>query len=231
MKGIRINKYIAASGICSRRMAEKYIQEGSVLVNGKVVKELATQIYDKDRVELNGNVIGLETKKIYIMLNKPKGYITTAKEQFGRSSVIDLIDVKQRIYPVGRLDMDSEGLLLLTNDGDFTNNIIHPTKHITKQYEVRLKENISDSEIKMLEKGVDIGGYVTRPAAVERITNNEILITISEGKNRQVRRMCKCVNNKVMNLKRIAIGKLKLGNLAEGQYTVLNSEDINKIFE
>ena len=165
------------------------------------------------------------------MLNKPKGYVTTSKEQFGRPSVLDIVKVEERVYPVGRLDMDSEGLLILTNDGEFSNNVIHPTKHISKKYEVVLKENITEVAVKKLESGVDIGGYVTRPAKVEKVTDKKILITISEGKNRQVRRMIEAVDNKVLNLKRIAIGGLKLDKLKSGEYIKLDEKLINKIFE
>lgn len=227
---IRINKFIASSGMCSRRNAEKYILEGRVKANGQVVTELATVVKENDIVELDNKPIVIEINKRYIMLNKPKGYITTAKEQFSRPSVLDLIDVKERIYPVGRLDMDSRGLLLLTNDGEFTNKIIHPTKHIAKQYEVGLKYNIKNEDIEKLKQGVDIGGYITRPAEVVKVSNNAIIITIYEGKNRQIRRMCEAIGNKVVDLKRFAIGKLQLGELKEGEYTELNYEDINKIF-
>lgn len=230
MDKIRLNKYIASTGVCSRRKAEEYILAGRVSINGKIITELGTQVADSDIICIDNKKISLEENKVYIMLNKPKGYVTTAKDQFNRKSVLDIVKVKERVYPVGRLDMDSEGLLLLTNDGEFSNNIIHPTKHITKKYEVTLKEKITISAIKSLENGVDIGGYVTRPAVVEKITDNKIHITISEGKNRQVRRMCEAVENKVINLKRIAIDSLELGNLKNGEYVFLNKEKIDKIF-
>ena len=201
MEPIRINKYIASSGVCSRREAEKYILDGKVKVNGQVVSELSTKICSQDKVELDRKQISLEEEKVYIMLNKPRGYVTTSKEQFGRPSVLDLVNIKQRVYPVGRLDMDSQGLLILTNDGEFTNNIIHPTKHIKKEYEVKLSYDISDEDIIKLEQGVDIGDYITRPAIVKRVSNNQILITISEGKNRQIRKMCEAIGNKVKFLK------------------------------
>ncbi len=231
MEEIRINKYIANSGVCSRRKAEEYIQEGKVLINGSVNTELGYKVKEGDVVIVNGKQISLEENKVYIMLNKPKGYVTTAKEQFGRPSVLDIVKVEERVYPVGRLDMDSEGLLILTNDGEFSNNIIHPTKHITKKYEVVLKENITEPAIKKLENGVDIGGYVTRPAKVEKVSDKKILITIGEGKNRQVRRMIETVDNKVLNLKRIAIGGLKLDKLKSGEYIKLDEKLVNKIFE
>lgn len=231
MEEIRINKYIASSGVCSRRKAEEYILAGKVLVNGVVNTELGYKVKETDVVIVDGKQVYLESNKVYIMLNKPKGYVTTSKEQFGRPSVLDIVKVEERVYPVGRLDMDSEGLLILTNDGEFSNNVIHPTKHISKKYEVVLKENITEVAVKKLESGVDIGGYVTRPAKVEKVTDKKILITISEGKNRQVRRMIEAVDNKVLNLKRIAIGGLKLDKLKSGEYIKLDEKLINKIFE
>ena len=231
MEEIRINKYIASSGVCSRRKAEEYILAGKVLVNGVVNTELGYKVKEEDIVVVDGKQISLEENKVYIMLNKPKGYVTTSQEQFGRPSVLDIVKVEERVYPVGRLDMDSEGLLILTNDGEFSNNVIHPTKHISKKYEVVLKENITETAIKKLESGVDIGGYVTRPAKVEKVTDKKILITIGEGKNRQVRRMIETVDNKVLNLKRIAIGGLKLDKLKSGEYIKLDEKLINKIFE
>ena len=231
MEEIRINKYIASSGVCSRRKAEEYILAGKVLVNGVVNTELGYKVKEEDIVVVDGKQISLEENKVYIMLNKPKGYVTTSQEQFGRPSVLDIVKVEERVYPVGRLDMDSEGLLILTNDGEFSNNVIHPTKHISKKYEVVLKENITEVSIKKLESGVDIGGYVTRPAKVEKVTDKKILITIGEGKNRQVRRMIEAVDNKVLNLKRIAIGGLKLDKLKSGEYIKLDEKLINKIFE
>ena len=175
MEEIRINKYIASSGVCSRRKAEEYILAGKVLVNGVVNTELGYKVKEEDIVVVDGKQISLEENKVYIMLNKPKGYVTTSQEQFGRPSVLDIVKVEERVYPVGRLDMDSEGLLILTNDGEFSNNVIHPTKHISKKYEVVLKENITETAIKKLESGVDIGGYVTRPAKVEKVTDKKIL--------------------------------------------------------
>ena len=209
MEEIRINKYIASCGVCSRRNAEEFVLSGRVKINGQVVTELGAKVKDGDTVEVDGKKITLEQEKVYIMLNKPRGYVTTSKEQFGRPSILDLLDVKQRVFAVGRLDMDSEGLLLLTNDGDFANKIIHPTKHIAKTYEVILKKEISSEDVEKLKQGVDIGGYITRPAIIKKVNNKNIIITIYEGKNRQVRKMCEAVGNKVVNLKRIAIGGLK----------------------
>lgn len=231
MEEIRINKYIAQSGVCSRRNAEEYIKSGNVKINGQVVTELSKKVSAKDIVELCGKKIELENNKKYVMLNKPKGYVTTSKEQFGRPCVIDLIEESERLFPVGRLDMDSEGLLLLTNDGEFMNNIIHPKKHIAKTYDVLLKEKISCKDILKLENGIDIGGYVTKGAKVSSIGDKRIQITIFEGKNRQIRRMCEAIGNKVISLKRISVGKLKLNKLESGKYILLTNKDIKKIFE
>lgn len=231
MEEIRLNKYIALAGVCSRRNADTIILEGRVKVNGQTITELGTKVTCKDKVEVDSKEIRLETNKIYVMLNKPKGYVTTSKEQFNRPSVLDLINVSERIFPIGRLDMDSEGLLLLTNDGDFTNEIIHPTKHVSKTYEVELKSDIYEEKIKLLKRGVDIGGYTTKPAEIGVISERKILITIYEGKNRQIRRMCEAIDNKVVSLKRISIGKLDLGNLKTGEYRLLNKDELNKIFK
>ena len=231
MEEIRINKYIASCGVCSRRNAEEFVLSGRVKINGQVVTELGAKVKDGDTVEVDGKKITLEQEKVYIMLNKPRGYVTTSKEQFGRPSILDLLDVKQRVFAVGRLDMDSEGLLLLTNDGDFANKIIHPTKHIAKTYEVILKKEISSEDVEKLKQGVDIGGYITRPAIIKKVNNKNIIITIYESKNIQVRKMCEAVGNKVVNLKRIAIGGLKLEELKTGTYRYLNGCDRNKIFE
>lgn len=166
------------------------------------------------------------------MLNKPKGYVTTSNDQFGRKKVLDLIKEEDiRIYPVGRLDMYTEGLLLLTNDGNFANEIIHPSKHITKTYEVMLNKEITEKDIKMLEDGVDIGGYITKEAKVYKKNKGTIAISIYEGKNRQIRKMIEKIGYKVINLKRIEVGNLKLEKLAVGKYKFLTESDISKIFE
>lgn len=231
MSEIRLNKYIANTGLCSRRKADEYIATGRVSINGKNVMEHGVIVRIGDKVCIDGKQLVLESRKVYIMLNKPRGYVTTVKEQFKRKSVLDIVQVDERVYPVGRLDMDSEGLLILTNDGDFTNNIIHPTKHIAKKYEVILRDKVKSECISKLEKGIDIGGYITRPASVEIINEKTINITIMEGKNRQVRRMCEAIGNRVINLKRVAIGNLLLGDLKTGEYIQLQKSDIEKIFE
>ena len=229
---IRLNKYIAECGICSRRKADILIESGKVLVNDIVIKDLGVKIDDtKDQVKVDGKTISKEDKYVYIMLNKPKGYVTTNSEQFGRKSVLDLIDTDYRIFPIGRLDMYTEGLLLLTNDGEFANKLMHPKNKVEKTYIANVKGNITEEKIENLRNGVDIGGYITKPAQVRIISKdkNEIEIKISEGKNRQVRKMCEAVGLKVINLKRTSIGKLNLGNLKIGEYRYLNKNEIDKI--
>lgn len=228
---IRLNKYIAECGVCSRRSADTLIQSGKVCVNGEVVTNLGIKIDETiDNVKVNNKIIKKENKLVYIMLNKPKGYVTTSKEQFGRKSVLDLIDTNLRVYPIGRLDMYTEGLLLLTNDGNFANEMMHPKNKIEKKYIVSVKGNITSEKIDLLKKGVDIGGYITKPAKVKsNFEKNELEIVISEGKNRQVRRMCEAVKLKVLNLQRTKIGNLELGNLELGKYRYLNKNDLEKI--
>lgn len=227
---IRLNKYIATCGVCSRRGADELIAIGKVKVNGIVTKEMGTQIDDKkDIVYVNNKKVSLKEEKVYIMLNKPKGYVTTNNEQFSRPSTKDLIKEKVRVFPIGRLDMNTEGLLLLTNDGDFANKLMHPSNKVEKTYIITLRKNITDEQIKMLQNGVDIGGYITKPAKVKRISKLEIEIKISEGKNRQIRRMCEAVDAELKNLKRVQVGNLELGDLKLGKYRFLNIDEVNNI--
>lgn len=229
---MRINKYIATCGVCSRRKAEEYIKDGKVFVNGVKVEEFSKDISNQDVVKVNGKVISLKEEKLYLMLNKPIGYVTTNFEQFSRPSTKDLIRVKTRVFPVGRLDMNTSGMLLYTNDGDFTNKLTHPSHSITKTYIVTIKGNaLTDDVLEKLRHGVDIGGYVTKEAKVNKISDLEFEIVISEGKNRQIRRMCEALNLHIIKLKRVKIGNLELGDLKLGKYRVLNENDIKKIFE
>jgi 23S rRNA pseudouridine2605 synthase len=228
---IRINKYISESGSCSRRAAEELIKLGRVKINGKVITELGTKVKNNDLVEVNEHDITNVQQKRYIILNKPIGYVTTSKEQFNRKSILDLVNIEERVYPVGRLDMYSEGLLILTNDGEITNAITHPSKHISKTYIATLNKEITKIDMLKLENGIDIGGYVTSKAFVKKLENNSIQITIFEGKNRQIRKMCECIGYKVIKLKRVSIGKLELGNLKSGEYKEITYEEIKKVFE
>lgn len=227
---MRLNKYIATCGICSRRSAENYIICGKVKVNGKVVTNLSTKVDElNDKVEVLGKNISIEKKKVYIMLNKPKGFVTTNKEQFNRKCTLDLIKEPQRVFPIGRLDMYTEGLLLFTNDGDFANKITHPKNKIEKVYVVKVDKNITKDMIYKLENGLDIGGYITKEAKVNLLKEREFEITISEGKNRQVRKMCEAVGLKVLELKGIKLGNIKLGDLQIGKYRFLTKNEIESI--
>lgn len=228
----RLQKYMASCGIASRRKCEELILQGKVKVNDVLITELGTKInIEKDIVKYNGKIIKPEEEKVYIMLNKPEGYITSVKDEKGRKTVLDIVKVKQRIYPIGRLDYDSSGLLLLTNDGDIYNKIIHPRVKINKKYLVNIKGSLSEEDIKKLKTGINIGDYVTAPACVKVISEKEntslVEITIHEGKNRQIRRMCSALNHDVLTLKRISIGEIKLGYLNRGEYRYLTEKELS----
>lgn len=227
----RLNKFLANSGVCSRRKADEYIERGRVSVNGKVVAEMGYKVKTEDVVKVDNKVVQTYSEKVYIKLNKPVGYVSTAKEQFSRPCVMDLVKISARLYPVGRLDMYSEGLIILTNDGDFVNRVIHPTRHVSKTYEVVLTKAISDADIDSLRKGVDIGGYITKQALVKRLASDKVEIVLFEGKNRQIRKMCEVLGYKIKQLKRIKIGELELGSLKSGKYEVLSLEEVKKVFK
>ncbi len=225
----RLNKYIASCGICSRRKADDLILQGRVKINNEVVTNLGAQVNSNDVVKVDNKEINKEEKKVYIMLNKPKGYVTTSHDQFNRKSVLDLINEDVRVYPIGRLDMYTEGLLLLTNDGEFSNKMMHPRNKVEKTYIVTTDTKITNKQINDLKTGVDIGGYITKPAKVRILNNNRLEIIISEGKNRQVRRMCESVGINLLNLRRVKIGNLKLGNLQSGKYRYLTEQEKNNV--
>lgn len=236
-KEIRLQKYLAECGIASRRKAEEYIQEGKVQVNGKAVTELGVKINpDKDIIYFNNKKVVKQNENIYILLNKPIGYVTTTKDQFNRETVLDLINgINKRIVPVGRLDMYTSGALILTNDGDFTYKVTHPSHEITKTYVATLRGIITNEEIEQLRKGVKIEDYLTRPAKVKILkTDTEknisrIEITIHEGKNRQVRKMCEAIGRNVMALHRSKIGNIGVKDLKIGEWRYLNQTEIENI--
>ena len=214
----RLQKYIARCGIASRRKAEEMILQGKVKVNGRIVRELGSKIIPgKDVVTVNNKRIYEKEKYIYIKLYKPEGYVTTVKDQFNRKTVIDLISIKERIYPVGRLDYDTSGLLLLTDDGDLANKLMHPKYRIYKTYNAEIKGSLSNDSINLLRTGLLIDGYKTAPAKVKLLkqsqNNSYVEISIHEGKNRQVRKMFEAVGHKVVKLKRISFGNIVLGNM------------------
>lgn len=234
---VRLQKYIAMCGEASRRGAEALIEEGKIKVNGKKITEQGVKVeIGADKVELSGKLIKPIEKLYYIMLNKPVGYVSTVKDQFDRPTVVDLVeeDLKVRLYPVGRLDYDTEGLILLTNDGDFSYKITHPKHNVNKTYIAVLKGGITIKGLNALREGVKLDdGFVTSGANVEILDAKSgmtmVKITIHEGKNRQVRRMFEAVGSKVKELKRISIDSVELGNLPLGRWRHLTSYEISKL--
>jgi 23S rRNA pseudouridine2605 synthase len=233
--GVRLQKYIADCGVASRRRGEELIKEGKVSVNGKIITELGVKVIPgRDIVAVEGKDIKPENKKVYILLNKPEGYITTADEQFGRPSVMDLIkDVKQRVFPVGRLDMDTSGLLILTNDGDFAYKLTHPKHNVRKKYIAEVKGIPDGSKLNKFRKGLTIDGTLTAHAEIRIVSSRgkfSILeIVIHEGRNRQVRKMCAEIGHPVVSLKRIEIGRLGINDLPEGKWRYLKKEELKLI--
>ncbi|MCQ2545095.1 MAG: rRNA pseudouridine synthase [Clostridia bacterium] len=229
---MRLNKYIAQAGICSRRKADELIANGNVKINGAVITEMGAQVENGDKVIVNGKPIEAETaKKVYVALNKPLGYVTTMSDDKDRLTVADLVtDIPERLFPVGRLDYNTTGLIIMTNDGDLTYSLTHPKHEVYKTYVATVAGVVSDKRVAALRKGVDIGGFVTSPAKVKVLKQNPrsavVEIQIREGKNRQVRKMFAAVGNKVQTLERVAIGDLKLGRLMTGHYRKLTRQEI-----
>ena len=233
---IRLQKFLANCGIASRRKCEELISQGKVSINGQVIQELGTKVNpQKDEVTCCGKKVENKQDLVYILLNKPIGDVTTAKDQFHRDTVLDLVKVKQRIVPVGRLDMYTSGALILTNDGDFVYHITHPKHEITKTYTVTVKGIIQNEEIQKLKEGVEIENYKTRPAKVRILKTDEeknysrIEITIHEGKNRQVRKMCETIGRKVLALHRSKIGDIGVKNLDLGTWRYLTKNEVKKL--
>lgn len=227
---IRLNKYLADCGVGSRRECDRLIADGVVKVNGKVAS-LGTTVAESDHVTVNDKRVGDKQKNYYIMLHKPKGCVTTVKDDLGRKTVMDLIDIKARLYPVGRLDYDTEGLLILTNDGDLANRLTHPRNEVNKTYIARISGMLAEKERIQLEKGVLIDGVKTAPARVKILVQDQhhtrCEVTIHEGRNRQVKKMFEAVGKEVEFLKRVAVGDLRLGGLKRGEYRFLNDYEIN----
>lgn len=237
---VRLQKFLAEHGIASRRKAEELILQGKVIVNGKIVSELGTKVNpDTDKVEYNGKTINNSAeKKIYILLNKPLDVVTTAKDQFGRKTVLDIISkkVKERVVPVGRLDMYTTGAIILTNDGDFVYKVTHPKHEITKTYTVTVRGIVTDEDVKKLKEGVVIDGdYTTKPAfaKIMKVDNEKnisrIKIEIHEGKNRQVRKMCEAIGKKVIALHRSMIGKIGVKDLEIGDWRYLSEKEVKSL--
>ena len=231
LRTVRINKYIASCGVTSRRKADELIIAGKVAVNGAIMREPGYDVQSDDEVICDGRKISLEVGKTYILLNKPVGYVTTTSDDKDRPTVLDLVqDEDRRIFPVGRLDYNTSGLLILTNDGDVANKLMHPSKELDKTYRAVISGILTRGKIARLEKGVDIGGFRTSPAKVEVLKHNRnstvLDITIHEGKNHQVRRMFKAIDTPVQTLERIKIGNLVIGRLAVGGYRKLGPAEV-----
>ena len=234
MEELRLQKFLANAGVCSRRKAEEYILDGKVKVNGKVVNELGIKVNpDKDEIIFESKIIRLQNNMVYILLNKPIGYVTTVKEQFNRPTVIDLLNgVKEKVLPVGRLDMYTSGALILTNDGDFIYQVTHPKYEIEKTYQATVKGIVTKEDIKKLEKGVEIDDYISGKAKVKILKvdkeNNisRLKITIHEGKNREVRKMCSAIGKNVIALHRSKIENIDLKDLKIGQWRYLTSNEV-----
>ncbi|MDY6037871.1 MAG: pseudouridine synthase [Eubacterium sp.] len=231
---MRINRYIAAAGICSRRKADELIQNGNVKVNGAVLTSPGYDVKDGDTVSVNGRVIEAENKKVYILLNKPVGYVTTVNDELGRPTVMELVnDVDVRLFPVGRLDYNTSGIIVMTNDGEFAYKLTHPKHELPKTYRAHVAGYLSKQKCHRLINGVDIGGYKVKADSVDIVKDlpksTIVDITIHEGKNRQVRKMFAAVENQVQELQRIAIGDIKIGRLSLGHYRKLSREEIIKL--
>ena len=231
----RLQKIIAARGLCSRRQAEKWIEEGRVRVNGNTAHLGDTADLSEDVIEVDGKRLPKAVKKVYLMLNKPRGYVTTLSDEKGRKNAAELVaGCGTRVYPVGRLDMDSEGLLLFTNDGEFANLMMHPRHEVDKVYRVWVT-NFDQEKLQALKEPIELDGYLIKKPRVRPVrmepTRAILDITIHEGRNRQVRRMCQAAGMEVARLKRIAEGKLRIGDLKTGAWRYLEPEEIERLLQ
>ena len=228
---MRLNKYIASAGVCSRRKADEMIAAGNVKINGAAMREMGYDVQETDQVEVNGKRIEPVRKRICVAVNKPLGYVTTMEDEMNRATVAELVkDIPERLFPVGRLDYNTTGLLLMTNDGDLAFRLSHPKHEVYKTYVALVSGILSDSRLTMLRRGVDIGGFITSPARVRVLRQNSrsalVEISIREGKNRQVRKMFNAVGNKVQELERVAIGEIRLGHMQSGHYRKLTRQEM-----
>jgi 23S rRNA pseudouridine2605 synthase len=226
----RLQKYIARSGVCSRRAAEQLILDGRIKVNGQTITQLGAKAADTDIVQLDGQVLAAGQEYEYIMLHNPEGYITTSHDQFNRPTVLDLVESEARLYPVGRLDYDTSGLLILTNDGELTQLLTHPKHKVEKIYIARIRGIPSASSLERFKSGIEIDGCLTAKADItvqKKLENScSVKIIVAEGRNRQVRKMCEAIGHTVMSLKRVGIGKLYLGELPRGQWRRLTKAEV-----
>lgn len=229
---MRLNKFLSNSGVASRRKCDELIKEGKVAVNGKLANELGTVINEKkDKVTVEGKLVHLPFSFVYIKLNKPKGYACTASDEKGRKTIYDLIECEERLFSIGRLDYDTEGLIILTNDGDFANQVGHPKFQIEKEYRVTVEGEVKESELAVMRKGVVVDGERMPSAKVEWLSFEngftKLSVVIDEGKNRQVRHMFEAIGKSIKLLKRVRIGGVKLGGLKRGEYRDLTETELN----
>lgn len=234
MEKVRISKYLSEQGIMSRRAADEQITLGHITVNGTAAVLGQKIDPDADVVKYNGKRVGGEIRKVCVMLNKPAGYVTTMNDEMGRKCVSELVaDVGERVYPIGRLDRDSEGLLLLTNDGELANMLTHPKYHKPKVYHVWISGRVADEKITALSRPINIDGYITRPAEVGKVTGCEeftvLAITLFEGRNRQIRKMCERDELQILTLRRMSIGEIRLGTLSPGKWKFLSEKQIESL--
>ena len=228
---IRLQKFLSEAGACSRRKGEAHILAGEVSVNGAVVVALGTKVDpETDVVHLNGVPVGRPDQLIYVMLNKPEGIVASCEHR-GEPVVTDLVDLPQRLFPVGRLDKDSTGLLLMTNDGRIHHRLSHPSFDHEKEYEVTVQWPLANQALAAMETGMPLSGVMTRPARIHRLSGNRFRIVLMEGKNRQIRRMVKKVGNRVVRLHRIRVADLKLGNLGKGSWRHLRQGELRRLLE
>jgi len=227
---VRLAKFLAHGGVASRREAEEIIAKGVVTVGGEVVTDPARDVEAGDDVRVNGALVAAEAREVWAV-NKPEGVVSTAREPGGRPAVVGLVETEARLYPVGRLDADSTGLLLLTNDGELANRLTHPRYEVPKTYRVRLRKPLGDRELEWLRGGVELEDGPTAPAKVRRLSDREIEVTLREGRNRQVRRMLEAVRNEVVALRRVSFGPLALGSLPVGQARRLSEDEIARLRE
>ncbi|MBQ1859749.1 MAG: rRNA pseudouridine synthase [Clostridia bacterium] len=234
---MRLQKYLALSGVASRRTSEKLIAEGHVMVNGRKITEMGVQIDENhDRVFVDGKPVHIETEKHYLAYNKPIGEVTTSSDPEGRDTVMDKFrDYPVRLFPVGRLDYDSEGLILLTNDGEMMQHLLHPSHEVPKKYLCKVSNKVTEEELRRLRQGVDLEGRLTSPAEVRLVRyeafDSVVLVTIHEGRNRQVRRMFEAVGHQVVQLKRIGFGPILLEDLPRGSWRRLTPSEIRALKE
>jgi 23S rRNA pseudouridine2605 synthase len=227
---VRLAKYLAHCGVASRRAAERLIADGRVVVDDAVVTDPARDVGESNDVRVDGERVKTESREVWI-LNKPEGVVSTAKEPGRRRAVTDLVCSSARLYPVGRLDADSSGLILLSNDGELANRLTHPRYEVPRTYRAQLRRPPADRDLRRLERGVELEDGPTAPARVKRVGEREITITIREGRNRQVRRMIEAIDNEVVGLTRVRIGSLELGDLPTGESRRLDPEEVERLWE